>query len=282
MAAAERLIQHAISLGINLVDTAPGYGTEALLGRALKSIREPVYIATKIPCFPASAPEPPEGHPSVTDPRHVIDSVETSLGDLQREVLDIVQLHGARPCNMDSLLESLVPAMLRLREQGKIRFLGLTENPSTDHSQDAAARACECGVFDTLMVQYGIFDQEADRRTFPLVRQHDIGVFGMCAARAACTDSHTLDQVLRDLGPPAPRSLDFLLQGPVTTHADAAFRFAAAREEISCLLVGTGSPAHLVESTAAILGAPLPAEHMRILGDRLGRLDGSALWTSVD
>jgi len=272
----ERLVKQAVNLGINLIDTAPGYGTEAALGAALSSISDPVYLATKVWCYPNVHDKDPHTRP-LTDPVHVYQSVEQSLRNLRTETIDLLQLHGARAPGLPLLLEHLVPAMIRLREQGKIRFLGTTESPGNDPAQDMAAQACPSGFFDTIMIQYSIFDQEAERRTFPLAQEHDIGVLGMCATRAAFTAPQALTQMLDQLNPDG-ENLDFLLQGPVCSFADAAYRFAAAQDRIHTLLVGTGNPDHLLESTAAILGSPLPAEHLQLLKKRFGHLDGTILW----
>ena len=272
----KRLVKQAVDLGINLIDTAPGYGTEAALGAALSDISDPVYLATKIWCYPNVHDKDPHARP-LTDPSHVYQSVERSLRDLRTETIDLLQLHGARAPGLPLLLENLVPAMIRLREQGKTRFLGTTESPGNDPAQDMAALACPTDIFDTIMIQYSIFDQEAERRTFPLAQERDIGVLGMCAARAAFTDPQALTKMLDQLDPDA-ENLDFLLRGPVCSFAAAAYRFAAAQDRIHTLLVGTGNPDHLLESTAAILGSPLPAEHLQLLKKRFGHLDGTILW----
>jgi len=83
---------------------------------------------------------------------------------------------------------------------------------------------------------------------------------------------------LEQVDPGGESSLEFLLRGSVVSYADAAYRFAAAREEIPCLLVGTGNPDHLVESTVAILCESLPAAHVQMLEERFGDLDGAVLW----
>ena len=271
----DRLVKQAVDLGINLIDTAPGYGTEAALGAALSGIQVPIYLATKIWCYP-TVDSNPQG-PPLTDPAYVFRSVEQSLRDLRVEAIDLLQLHGPPPQDLPLIIEHLVPAMIRLREQGKVRFLGATESPGHDPHQDLAGQACRSNLFDAIMIQYSIFDQEAERRTFPLAQEQDVGVIGMCAARAAFTDPDTLAQVLDQLDPDG-EDLDFLLQGPVGSFADAAYRFAAAQGNIHCLLVGTGNPDHLLESTTAILGTPLPEEHLRLLKNRFGHLDGAILW----
>jgi L-galactose dehydrogenase len=273
----ERLVRKAVDLGINLIDTAPGYGTESGLGKALRGVREPVFVATKVWCYEDEDVDD-SGKQPIVDPGHVISSVERSLQALRRETIDVLQLHGVPPSGLAAMLENLVPAMVKLREQGKIRFLGITEHPGVDHRQEMAMRACESDLFDTLMIQYGIFDQVAERCTFGLAEEHGVGIFGMCAARGAWTDAEALRRVLEQVDPGGESSLEFLLRGSVVSYADAAYRFAAAREEIPCLLVGTGNPDHLVESTVAILCESLPAAHVQMLEERFGDLDGAVLW----
>ena len=276
-ASVERLVCLAVDLGINLIDTARAYGTEEALGKALRSVKEQVYVATKVKCYATPDVTDPHQDP-IVDPGSIITSVEESLQALQRDTIDILQLHAVAAPGLEPTIEHLVPAMIKLREQGKVRFLGITEHPGIDPRQEMAAGACESGVFDTLMLQYSIFDQQAEQRTFALARQHDVGLFCMCAARGACTSPAALRQVLALCAPEEDASLDFLLEGPVASYADAAFRFAAARVELDCVLVGTSEPDHLLESAAAILGDPLPAVHVETLKRRFGHLDGALLW----
>ena len=66
----KRLVKQAVDLGINLIDTAPGYGTEAGLGAALSDISDPVYLATKIWWYPNVHDKDPHARP-LTDPSHV-------------------------------------------------------------------------------------------------------------------------------------------------------------------------------------------------------------------
>ena len=277
----DRLIKQALDLGINFIDTAPGYDTENAIGTALQSVRNPLYLATKVWCYPSLDVTDPH-QPPLTDPQHLVTSVEESLKALRRDHLDILQLHGVPGPAVEPMIEHFIPPMLRLREQGKIRYIGITEHPGIDPQQDMAAAACTSDLFDVLMIQYGIFDQQAQHRTFALAQEHDVGILGMCAARAAFTDSATLEHLLAQIDPEGDSSLEFLLQGSVRSYADAAFRFAAAREEIHTVLVGTGNVDHLVESTAAILGDPLPPAHLEQLTQRFGHLDGQCLWPKRD
>ena len=277
----DRLIKQAIDLGINLIDTARGYGTEEAIGAALQSVRDPIHIATKVWCYPTDDVSDPH-QPPLTDPHHLVTSVEQSLKALRRDRLDILQLHGVPGPGLAPMIEHFLPAMLGLRQEGKIRHIGTTEHPGIDPLQDMAAAACKADLFDTLMIQYGIFDQEARRRTFSLAQKHNVGILCMCAARGALTDAATLQHMLSRIEPEGKPSLEFLLKGPVRSYADAAFRFAAARDEIHTVVVGTGQVDHLIESTAAVLGDPLPTAHLDALEQRFGHLDGQHLWPEYD
>ena len=89
-----RVIQRAVDLGINLIDTAADYSdSEAILGRALQNVpREQYYLATKF------NPDPQENDEVIT-PRQLVESCERSLSRLKTEVIDIFQFHGLTPSN---------------------------------------------------------------------------------------------------------------------------------------------------------------------------------------
>ena len=140
------------------------------------------------------------------------------------------------------------------------------------------SRNRQSGRFDTLMIQHSIFDQQAERGTFAAARAQGVGIMCMSAARGAFTSAEQLQEVCARLDPSDPPSLEFLLQGEVTTYVDAAYGFASACPDLHTIVVGTGVPDHLSQSASAVLRAPLPAEHVDILKERFGHLDGSLLW----
>ena len=274
----DRLIGRALDLGVNFIDTARTYGTEDAIGRALRARRaDDVIVATKAWMYDMADGENPERKPH-TDPRRVIDSVEESLRDLRRDRIDLFQYHGVGPAALDIFVERLLPVAEGLREQGKVRFIGLTEQPMFDYSQDMATRACASGLWDSVMVQYGIFDQAGDTCAFPPARANGAGVICMSAARGALVSEEALGRTLARLDAGTPDDLRFLLGEPPGTWAELAFRFAAACEGIDVVLVGTGNPAHLEAGARAILGPPLPPEHLTWLRDRFGNCRGEALW----
>src|SRR5215213_10089507 len=143
-------IHRAIELGVTYVDTAPGYGagnSESLFGEALAQDgrRGRVALATKCPWNTTAAA--------------VTRSVEASLRRLQTDTIDVIQLHGGMfgPADVHHILEEgPLEALRRLREQGKVRFLGFTcEEPWTARPLIAS------GQFDMVQLRYNLIYQSA-------------------------------------------------------------------------------------------------------------------------
>ena len=122
-ATSEMLIHHAIDEGVNHLDTSDMYGwghNETLIGRALKGRRDQVVLATKFGQIRR------EGQPNGVDgrPEYVAQACEASLARLGVEVIDLYYQHRVDP---SVPVEDTVGTMARLVEQGKVRFLGLSE-----------------------------------------------------------------------------------------------------------------------------------------------------------
>lgn len=120
------LIQHAIDIGINHLDTADMYGwghNEEVVGRALKGRRNKVVLATKFGQVRREG-----GANGVNGrPKYVADACDASLKRLGVDLIDLFYQHRADP---DVAVEDTVGAMSRLVEAGKVRYLGLSEaNP---------------------------------------------------------------------------------------------------------------------------------------------------------
>jgi aryl-alcohol dehydrogenase-like predicted oxidoreductase len=122
-AEAVALIREALDLGVNLFDTAAAYGTEAVLGKALKGIsRDRVVIATKAP-FNVSNPN--------SSAASAVASLDSSLRQLATDYIDIYQLHGVAPAAYDHARNVIAPALLKEKAKGKFRHLGITETART-------------------------------------------------------------------------------------------------------------------------------------------------------
>jgi L-galactose dehydrogenase len=271
-----QVIQRALDLGINLLDTAPAYGdSEAILGRALKGIdRERYYLATKF------TPDPGE-QGKLVDGDAVVASCERSLQRLQTDVIDLFQFHGLVPGNYHEAVERLYPTVQRLQEQGKIRFIGVTEYFYRDPGHEMLKAALRDDLWDALMVKYGILNMSAEREVLPQARAQNVGVINMSAVRVKMTRPEKLAEMiakwksqglLAEDSLPLEAPLDFLIHDDVRSIVDAGYRFGASDEAVSTVLIGTGNMEHLEANVASVLGPPLPEEDVRQLRELFGQI----------
>ena len=266
-----QVIQRALDLGVNLLDTAATYGeSEEILGRALKDIdRQRFYLATKF------SPDPGEDG-TLVDGKDVLASCERSLQRLQTDVIDLFQFHGLVPGNYEEAVERLYPTVQRLQEQGKIRFIGVTEYFYRDPGHEMLKAALRDNLWDTVMVKYGILNMSAEHEVLPLAKAQDVGVINMSAVRVKLTRPDKLVEIIerwKQLGllernaVPGEDPLGFLVHDDVRSIVDAGYRFGAAHDAVSTVLIGTGNVEHLEANVASVLGPPLPAEDMKRLRD---------------
>jgi aryl-alcohol dehydrogenase-like predicted oxidoreductase len=272
---ARRLVRRALDLGINLIDTAAGYGeSEAILGRALRdAVPESCVIATKF--------GPYDGEEIKRDPEELTRSLERSLQRLQRDAVDLFQLHGVLPASYDAVMERFYPEMERAQAAGKVRFLGITERFFADPGHAMLERALADDRFDTVMLKYGILNQVAARRVLPMAAARNVGVLNMAAVRVKLSDPAQLEALIADwkaagkLAPdalPATDPLGFLVHGNVDSVVSAGYRFAVAPAAISTVLTGTANRAHLEKNVAALLAPPLPEADAARLRELFGDL----------
>ena len=170
-----RALNRAIELGLNFIDTALVYGdghSEQLIGRVVRTHRERIHVATKIPPKNRRWPPGPETRVEEAYPAdHVIACTEQSLRNLGRECLDLQQFHvwsDAWVAQGDWL-----EAINRLKDHGKIRYFGISTN---DHQPDDAIDLMATGVVDTVQVIYNVFEQSPEDRLLPMCEQQGVGV----------------------------------------------------------------------------------------------------------
>ena len=156
-----RLIHEAFDLGINFIDTAANYGTEGVVGRALKTIpRDRVVIATKAQ-FRGNPWAPPE---------KVVAALDNSLRLMGTDHVDVFNLHGVELDEYDYALNTIAPALLEQKRKGKIRHIGITENPIVDFTNAMLKRALRDPVWEVFMVGFHMMHQGARRNVFPVTR----------------------------------------------------------------------------------------------------------------
>ena len=170
-----RALELALDSGINLIDTALGYGdghSEELVGQAVRSRSETVYVATKIPPKNRLWPARAGTHADEAFPAdHVRACTEQSLRNLGLEAIDVQQFHVWDDAWVDQ--GDWREAIEDLRREGKLRFFGVSIN---DHEPANALGLIRAGLADTVQVIYNAFDQSPEDELFPACREHDVGV----------------------------------------------------------------------------------------------------------
>lgn len=274
---AARLILDAVDLGINVLDTAPVYGTEAVVGKALKSIpRQSVVVATKAVVYRNK-----EWH----TPERVVASLDNSLRLMGTDYVDVFQLHGILPGEeYDYSLKILGPALLEQKSKGKIRHIGITEQPVEDFTHETLVRAAQDDIWEVFMVAFHMMHQSARKKLFPLTRQRGIGTLLMftvrsifakpervvAALRQAAADGK-IDKSLGDSAEP----LGFLIhESGAGNITEAAYRFARHEPGVDVVLFGTGDAGHLRSNVASLLRPPLPEADRAKLATLFGQLTG--------
>jgi aryl-alcohol dehydrogenase-like predicted oxidoreductase len=274
-AGAVSLVRQAIDLGVNLLDTAQSYGTEPVVGKAIAGLaRDRLIISTKKTLPPADHSNPAE---------EVIKGLEQSLRSIGTDYIDIYHLHGVEPKDYVFAKEQLMPAMRRLRDQGKIRFIGVTEGFATDTSHKMLQESLRENLWDVVMVGFNLLNPSARTTVFPLAGTKKVGVLDMFAVRRALSQSDRLRSLCGELIQKGviPRNaidaddpLGFLLEeGVAATIPEAAYRFCRHEPAVDVVLTGTGNPEHLKANIQAILKPPLPRPALERLEKMFGELD---------
>jgi aryl-alcohol dehydrogenase-like predicted oxidoreductase len=271
---AARLIHEAVGLGVNFIDTAPSYGTEGVVGRALKSIpRDEVVIATKSPIHRGEEWWPAE---------RVVASLDNSLRLMGTDHVDVFNLHGVEADEYDHAFNKIVPALLEQKAKGKIKHIGITENPINDFTNQMLTRALRDDVWEVFMVGFHMLHQGARTNVFPATRAKGIGTLLMFAVRSIFTDPPRVARELRELAAKGlvetwlgetDDPLGFLIHaGGAANMTEAAYRFARHEPGVDVVLFGTGDAGHLRANVASLLKPPLPEADRAKLAALFGHL----------
>jgi aryl-alcohol dehydrogenase-like predicted oxidoreductase len=170
-----RALHKAVDLGVNFVDTALVYGhghSEGLVGRLVRERKERIYVATKVPPLNGTWPAPKGVNLREAFPHdYIIKKTEESLRHLKLDFVDIQQFHVWDDSWADET--EWMDAISKLKEQGKIRYFGVSIN---DHQPDNALKLASTGNVDTFQVIYNIFDQSPEDNLFPFCLEKKIGI----------------------------------------------------------------------------------------------------------
>jgi 1-deoxyxylulose-5-phosphate synthase len=244
------LLQKAVNAGINFIDTARAYGnSETLIGRALHTRRDVVFVATKVHCLDQSG-TPLTGQALQTQVR---ESLHRSLQALRTDHVDLLMVHSAPPALLER--DEIYRVLETARSQGYSRLTG-----ASTYGLAAPRLAIEGGL-DTIQLAYNVLDRRAEEEILPLAHSRGTGVV---------VRSVYLKGALTERGEDLPAHLDDLRQLSrrfrniaASYHlepAEVALRFALSHDAITTVLVGVRSEVELQTALAAAAKGKLPSE----------------------
>lgn len=258
-----RAVARAVELGINYFDTAPGYAdSEEVLGRILADIQAPLVVSTKL-----------GGRPQPFNPRDAAGlrkSVEQSLRNLHRDVIDVLFIHEPdRPLQFawwtdpEAVVGPVLDVLDDLKRRGLVRFTGLAGTTVTEMTHFARS-----GKFDVLLTafNYSALFREAAHELLPTAQAQQMGVvLGSVLHQGALGRRYDAEVRAKPAWLSAARRqqfLDFyqLLDESGISIVELGLRFALANPAASTVLIGAKSPRHVEESVAAAARGPLPAD----------------------
>ena len=273
------IILRAVELGVNLIDTAKVYGTEPVVGAALKSIpRESVVVSTKQKIANGKTLIPAD---------EVVAGLNNSLKTLGTDYVDVFFLHTVLPDAYEHAANAIVPALLREKEKGKFRFLGITEMPPKDARHEMLQSALKDDYWDVLMFAFHMLGQNARQSVFPVTQSRNIGTLIMFAVRSLFSTPGRLQQDIQLLAAAGQlpswlaeksQPLDFLLhEGGAPNIIEAAYRYARHEPGANVVLFGTSNLAHVEHNIKSILAPPLPPADVQKINELFGNLEGVGL-----
>ncbi|MEZ4215316.1 MAG: aldo/keto reductase [Myxococcota bacterium] len=231
----EAIAREAIERGVNYFDTAPDYagsGTEQALGRAMRGHRDRLFVATK---FCTARGHLPAGSPVDAYVR----AIEGSLARLGTDRVDLAHVHACD--SVDRLLDpNLHEAFDRLRDAGKVRFLGVSSH--TPNLPAVADAAIASGRFDVVMLAYHHGAWPSLGAVVERAAAADLGVVAMKTLKGA--KQHNVDA----------------LRGEEEAYSQAAFKWVLANPNVGCLVISFQKHRHVDEYLHASGGALAPAD----------------------
>ena len=250
------IVRRALDAGVNFIDTAEGYGTEGIVGKAIIRVpRDQVIISSKKSCN------------QEISPALVRQSIEVSLSRLRTDYIDVYNLHGVRPSQYVMLRDEILPTFVDLKNEGKIRFIGVSELFNVDMTHQMLLQSLPEDPWDVVMVGFNILNQSA-RDLFHQTLEKNVAVQIMFAVRRVLSQPENLREAVQtlieigqieadeiDIGDP----LGFVLkESDATSVVDAAYRFCRYEPGVHVVLSGTGNPDHLQSNIDSLCRPPLP------------------------
>ena len=233
-------VRAALDCGLNFIDTSPFYGrgmSEVLLGMALKDLpRESYTLCTKLGRYDL-------GHFDFFA-RRVAESVDVSLHRLRTDHLDLVLCHDIEFVPMQQIVDETLPALQKIRDSGKVRFIGFSGYP-----QKIFRFICEQIQVDCVLNynQYTLQNTRFADETVPWLKERGIGVMNAGPFSARLLTNAPLPAWLKEPESvkAAARSAAALCASRGSDIAKLALQFSILNPDIATTVAGSANPANI-------------------------------------
>lgn len=271
-AESRQALRAALDLGIDYFDTAYAYGhghSERLLSEALRSAGKEAFVATKVPPKNMQWPAHPRtllGHSF--PPEWIRSCTETSLRNLRMDCVDLQQFHVWHDNWLkDKSWPDTLAAVAKLKEEGKIRFFGVSVNSD---DPDTALEVIRTGAVDTVQVILNLFDQRILEGFLPLCLEKKVGVVVRCVFDEGGLTGKLTPQTrfepedfrshyfggsrLEETCRRAQALERLLVPAHARSLADGALKYALSFPEVSTVIPGMRKAAHVEANARAADG----------------------------
>ena len=247
-----RAVHYAIESGINYFDVAPYYGrtlAEERLGQALVGYRDRVFLATKIGRYDLDRFD--------YSAQRVVESLEESLRRLKTDHVDVFQIHDVEFANKEQIFDKTLPAMHKLKQAGKVRFVGITGYP-LGVLKDVA----EAAEVDTILsyCRYNLMDTTMDDVLTPVAEEKGIGLINASPlhmrvlTEKGAPDWHPAPKKVLEVG----RQVAGYCRARGLDIADLAMQFVFQHEHVATTLVGMSKVRHVDSNVKSVGVTPDP------------------------
>lgn len=248
-----RAVHYAIERGINYFDVAPYYGrtlAETRLGEALVGYRDKVVLATKVGRYDKDLAAGFD-----FSARRVIQSVDESLARLKTDYIDVFQIHDIEFGQRQQIIHETLPAMRKLQESGKIRFVGIT-----GYSLYPLKEVAEVEEVDTILsyCRYNLMDTAMDEVLTPIARQKGIGLINASPlhmrvlTETGAPEWHPAPKKVVEMG----RQVAAFCRSRGVDIADLAMQFVLQHADVATTLVGMSKTKHVDQNLKTLGLAP--------------------------
>jgi len=231
-----RSVRVALELGMNFIDTSPFYGrgmSEVLLGLALKGVpRDSYLLGTKLGRYTATHFD--------FSARRVVESVDVSLERMHVDHLDIILCHDFEFVNMQQIVDETLPALRKIQQQGKVRFVGISGYPMKAFKFVADRAPLDCILsYNHYTLQNTMLADVA-----PYLKDKGIGIMNAAPFSARLLTNaplpkwHKATPEVREIAQRAAR----LCQSRGSDIAKLALQYSIVNPDMSTCVVGSANP----------------------------------------